>query len=215
MSWLSNLPTPSQMRVLGAIKAAGEIGVAGLSQVLAVTESGVRQQLANLESSGLVEARPSRTGGPGRDRLLYRITPRSDDLFPDQSNDELVNLLEFLRTREPGLVEVWLEQRMRGYATSDHAGATGDLPARLAHVAVRAAARGMQLTVDAASGDAADFRVVHCPMLQLARRLPGVCEAERAAMQAAMPGYALQLLATRVEGEPHCAFHVSREPLAS
>jgi len=199
-----NLPSPSQLRVLEAIKLEGEGDVSRLATHLAMTESGVRQQLATLLSAGYVEAAADRQGRPGRDRLVYRVSLKGEGLFPDAAAQDLASLIQYIRDRAPGLVEEWLEGRIAEAVTSDHAGAPDDLPGRLAHVARRARARGMYvLPIEPADAGAA-FRVAHCPMLALARAFPLTCEYERRALEHSLPGFELELVVSRIAGAPHC-----------
>jgi len=204
-----NLPSPSQLRVLEAIKLEGEGDVTRLAGSLSMTESGVRQQLATLLSAGYVEAVADRRGRPGRDRLVYSVSIKGESLFPDLAAQDLASLIQYIRERAPGLVEEWLEDRIGDNVSSDQAGAPDDLPGRLAHVARRARARGMYVLPLEADESAAAFKVAHCPMLALARAFPLTCEYERRALERSLPGFELELLVTRIAGAPHCQFRAA------
>ncbi|MCC6387379.1 MAG: hypothetical protein IT302_08360 [Dehalococcoidia bacterium] len=209
MFQVPNLPSPSQLRVLEAIKLEGEGDVSRLATSLAMTESGVRQQIATLVS---VEATADRRGRPGRDRLVYSVSLKGEALFPDLAAQDLASLVQYIRDRAPGLVEEWLEGRIADAVTSDQAGAPDDLPGRLAHVARRARARGMYVLPLETDETGAAFRVAHCPMLALARAFPLTCEYERRALERSLPGFELELVETRISGAPHCLFRAAASP---
>ena len=67
--------------ILQALKKQGELRVEELAELLDVTPSAVRQQLAGMMADGLVDYR-ERKGGPGRPRHLYHLTPAAEALFP-------------------------------------------------------------------------------------------------------------------------------------
>jgi DeoR family suf operon transcriptional repressor len=105
------LALPATRRaVLNALKKRGEMTAEELAELLDMTVSGVRQQLAGLQRDGLVAFEEVRAG-PGRPRHLYRLTSAADGLYP-RAYAELTNeLLEYVDDADPELVDAIFQRR--------------------------------------------------------------------------------------------------------
>ena len=108
------LPTPMQLRVLHAVKAAGEADISSLAAALFLTETGVRQHIGVLESAGLIESRADANNRPGRNRRVYIATTAADAYFPDNSALQLWSLVRYLQESHPGALAGWVAEWMDG-----------------------------------------------------------------------------------------------------
>lgn len=68
--------------ILRELKLRGRASQSELADALSLTREAVRQQLAQLEEHGLVQAEPQPTAGRGRPTHQYRLTARAEERFP-------------------------------------------------------------------------------------------------------------------------------------
>jgi DeoR family suf operon transcriptional repressor len=173
--------------LLEQIKRQGEIGAEGLAAAAAITVSGTRQHLVALERDGLIAYREVREG-PGRPRHLYSLTAAGDALFP-RAYAELTNeLLEYVESEDPKLLERIFDRR--GQRRLEQA------RARIAGLPFADKVRVVAQILDE-DGYLADFErrddgayVIterNCAVLSVARRYRHACGSELAFLQAALP----------------------------
>jgi len=172
----------SQRAILDLAKAWGEATIPRLAEALALNVETVRGHLKGLVEAGLAERVGSRSEGPGRPEIVYRLTAAAERLFPRLEPELLQGLAEYLRrTRHQGLLndffEEWMAER-REAATSRVAGLAGR--ARLEEVAAILSELGFMAVVDdePGAGEEPRLRLCHCPLRSLvdATRIP--CRAE-------------------------------------
>jgi DeoR family transcriptional regulator, suf operon transcriptional repressor len=108
---LSAMPETRQS-ILGALKKRGELRAEDLAETSGITASGARQHLQSLEMDGLILRREVREG-VGRPKLVYKLTPAADALYP-RAYSELTNeLLEYVQDDDPKLLELIFKRRMQ------------------------------------------------------------------------------------------------------
>lgn len=207
------LPTPMQLRVLHAVKGAGEADISALAASLFLTETGVRQHIGVLESAGLLESRADANNRPGRNRRVYLATAAADTYFPDNSPLQLWSLVRYLQQSHPealaGWVDTWMEHRV-GEVSTDFAGLSSIERAHA--VAESASRRGAIVSVESATDEELALRIHHCPALTLARAEPAICEVERRIIERMEPGRTVTREAWKVEGSPYCHFRIAHPP---
>ena len=93
-------PSPTQRRVLVALKRRGEATADELSTTLEISPSAVRQHLSALRSAGLIAARKAR-GQPGRPADLYHTTERTEPLFVTPDSTLSIELLGHIEEEDP------------------------------------------------------------------------------------------------------------------
>jgi predicted ArsR family transcriptional regulator len=102
------LAVPTRHEIFRYLAAApGDVGVAELTDHLGLNHNAIRQHLAKLVASGLVEEHAERRTRPGRPRLLYRVAPAVAGPEPAGAYERLA---------------VWLTEAV---ATGDGAAAVG------------------------------------------------------------------------------------------
>lgn len=88
-----------QLDILRIIKTHGGATCADLADQLDVTKQAVRQQLAQLESDGLVNRVPRVRAGRGRPEFLYRLTQAAEDQFPKFYDALTVTIIDSVREK--------------------------------------------------------------------------------------------------------------------
>lgn len=204
-SALSLLP-PTRQQLLTEIRRRTEARAEELALAVGITVGGVRQQLTALYGDGLVVYREA-ADGPGRPKHYYRLTQTAEALFPDQARELLANLAGYLEANAPAALDQFLER----YAADTKRRLHGALDAtvtpdeRLAELLAWAARQGFMPELEAAEDGTAYLNLFHCPLLQLARGTPRVCDLGRRLLETVC-GTAVRRAAWRRQGDPVCAY---------
>ncbi|MGZ0228657.1 MAG: helix-turn-helix transcriptional regulator [Acidimicrobiales bacterium] len=106
----SAAPSPTQRRVLTALKRSGSATAEELADTLEISSSAVRQHLRALRSADLITATQDR-GQPGRPADRYQTTDRAELLFVTTDSSLSVELLEHIEEEDPELVNRIFERR--------------------------------------------------------------------------------------------------------
>ena len=112
MDTVSVAPSPTQRRVLVALKRRGEATADELAGALEISSSAVRQHLTALRSAGFITARQER-GQPGRPADRYHATELTEPLFSTMDGSLSIELLEHIEEEDPELVNRVFERRRR------------------------------------------------------------------------------------------------------
>lgn len=170
------------MRLMEVLKRHEPATAAELAALLHLTDVAIRQHLQALEASDLVTSRKkSPEGRRGRPSILWSLTPRSDDLFPDQHAQLVEEILEAIREAfgAEGLERVLALRRARqlrqGVPT---ASAATSFAERVENLARRRTAEGFM--AEAQKTDDGSFLLIqhNCPIRRAAHLCAGVCESE-------------------------------------
>ena len=102
--------SPTQHRVLEAVKRSGEATADELAQTLEISASAVRQHLNILRSAGYIAARQER-GQPGRPADHFYTTELSEAMFVNTTNNLSIELLADIEEEDPELVTRIFERR--------------------------------------------------------------------------------------------------------
>ena len=187
--------TSTRMTLMELLKRAGETDVASLAGQLGISGVAVRQHLAALERDGKVTQRSVRRP-VGRPAKLYRLTEAADDAFPQASAKVALDLLARLeKLRGPEAVEKLLQARLRDLLKRYQEQLKGarSWSKKLKVLAEIRESEGYLCDSEPAPSSEAKggLRLVehHCPLSDLARQHPEVCD------------YELELF-KRVLGEP-------------
>lgn len=199
--------------ILDYIRRHGEATVRGLSQVLTLTTTGIRQHLTVLERDGLVKVRETR-GRIGRPALVYSLTPAGDALFPHRY-DELSNLLiEEVRAiaGSKGLQTVLMRLATRS-AEPYLARMSGKaLPARVDEAIEVINERGCLAEASESDGEFL-IKQYTCPFPNVARLHRGVCALEVEFINQLTGGDA-RLTSSLLRGDACCTYRVRPNPSA-
>ncbi len=208
---LSTLPA-GRRAVLEALKHAGEASAEHIATAIGVTVGAVRQQLAGLESEGLVAHRDERPG-PGRPRRRYCLTPAAEALWPKRYGQLANQLLGFVEQDQPALVGKAFERRARDRV----ARARIRLEGRSFDGRVRELTRILDedgYVADCEPADDGSWRIVehNCAILDVAARYGMACTSEIAFLRAVLPDAEVDRIRHKMAGDFVCAYSV--RPLA-
>ena len=201
-------PSPTQRRVLEALKRRGEATADELAETLEISASAVRQHLSALRSAGLIEARQER-GHTGRPADRYHATERANPLFvtPD---DLSIELLELVDDEHPELVNrVFDRRRERLVEAAETHLAGSSIEARVAGITELLDAQGY--LCDWEQVDAGHFRInLHnCAIWAVASRFRKACASELEYLQGVIPDATVARVTHKTSGAHTCAYDIA------
>lgn len=209
---LDALPA-ARRAILNRLKRSGECRAEALAATLGITASGTRQHLAALERDGLVTHRAS-TGGRGRPRHHYRLTPAADALYP-RTYAELTNeLLEYVEDASPELLRALFERRGRRRLERARARIAGQphFEARVRELARVLDEDGYLADADPQPDGSILITEHNCAVLGVALRYGHACSSELDFLRAALPDAEIERTSHIVAGAHVCAYRVSPRP---
>jgi DeoR family suf operon transcriptional repressor len=204
---LTALPL-TRRAVLNALKKRGQMTAEELAEILDMTVSGVRQQLAGLQRDGLVAYEEIRSG-PGRPRHSYRLTPAADALYP-RAYAELTNeLLQYIEDADPAMVEKIFERRRERRIASGRMRLEGlAYPEAVAELAKILDEDGY-LADWQDSGDGTYLVTErNCAIFGVAMRYGQACGSELDFIRAVLPGARVERVAHMVAGAHNCSYRI-------
>lgn len=184
----------------------GPATVSELAARLEMTAAGIRRPLASLAEAELVLATERAPFGPapaprrGRPSLVYSLTPAGRAALTDDSPSLAIEVLRFLdRSLGPDAVAAFARER------ADHLVATLGIEAHASidDLAATLSEAGYAATVEDDNGPTVQLCQHHCPVVDAATEFPAICEAETAALSAALGTHVLRL-ATLAHGDGVC-----------
>ena len=207
--------TGTRVRVLSLIVELGPITAADLADQLQLTSAAVRRHLAALEDDGRIRVQEEIQGakrGRGRPAKRYVAAPESHPGLGNEYADAALSALHQLRQAlGPGAITGFASQRARELrekysAALDQAG--DDLKARARALSRALSEDGYAATLRPMPGGVAvQLCQGHCPVLQIAKEHPELCE-EETRLFSDLLGVHVQRLATLAGGEHVCTTHI-------
>jgi len=208
-SRLSTLPA-TRRNLLLAIRRRGEASADDLATDSGITLSAVRQQLAVLSGDGLIEHRQV-LSGPGRPRHLFRLTEQAIELFPDLYRPLVLGLLRMFAGDPADFATIWDQLSAESQAELVRRTAGRPLADRVAEVARMAGELGFIAEADVLPDAAHVIRILSCPLAEIARHYPYVCQAELRSFEQATGGE-VQNVANVTTGAPFCEYIIRAAP---
>lgn len=198
-------------RILHAIKTRGPLSTTELAALLGVSGEAARQQMARLESDGLVQGH--REGGAvGRPRQRWSLTERAQDRFPDRHPELTVQLIQSIeRTLGPAALDRVIgareEEQLRAYRRA-LAGARS-LRERVERLAATRSAEGYMAGVSEGP-DGLLLVENHCPICAAARACQGFCRSELAVFREVLgPEVEVERTEHILAGARRCAYRIT------
>jgi DeoR family suf operon transcriptional repressor len=211
---MREVPTvsPGRRGVLDALKRDGEATVDELAKRLGITVAGARQHLSALVDEELVTTRevPRADGERGRPRLLYRLTARTEPLFP-KAYDELANeLLRHVAAEDGELVGRVFERR-RDARVAAARRRLGDGPLRDRVAELTAILDEDGYLAEWQELDGGRFLIIehNCAILVVAQRHPEACRSEIEFLQTVLPDAHVERVSHIVAGAHQCGYLVT------
>jgi DeoR family suf operon transcriptional repressor len=205
---LANLPA-TRRAILVALKKSGEARAEDLAGMVGVTVSAIRQHIAGLTASGLVDHREAK-GGPGRPKHLYHLTPTAEALFPKTYSDLTNELLDYVADEDPELLEAIFERRGRRRLASARDRLSGKSFAEQVAEIARILDEDGYLADFAAQPDGT-YRVTehNCAILGVAKRHARACSSEIAFLREALPDAEIRRVAHMISGAHRCEYVIA------
>jgi predicted ArsR family transcriptional regulator len=201
-------PSPTQRRVLEALKRHGEATADELAATLEISSSAVRQHLAALRAAGLIEARQER-GHAGRPADRYRATTRTEPLFVT-ADDVSIELLELVDDEHPDLVDRVFDrrrQRLVDDAEVHLAGTTID--ERVARITELLDAQGYLCDWEQLADDHYRINLHNCAIWTVAQRFGKACASELEFLQGVLPDATVARVTHKTSGAHTCAYDIT------
>jgi DeoR family suf operon transcriptional repressor len=206
----------TRSEILRLLKRSGELGIDELASSLAMTASGMRQQLRLLAADGYVANREQR-GATGRPKHLYRLTPAADRMFPRRYGELVGDLLAVASEDDPAFIERMFAKRGARRLADAQARLHGPLSQRVRELAAILDQDGYLAEVEplddvAPTDDAlrSGWRIVerNCAIFDVALRYGHACSSELEFLRAALPDARVERVRHMVAGETHCAYEI-------
>jgi len=182
--------------------AAAEIG-----EALFLSPGAIRLHLRSLLADGLVEYVTHR-GGVGRPRHIYRLTRLGRSLFPSASEQILVGMLDRLKERDPAAYDRVLgeiEDSFSEYPLATDVVTETPVEERVSRLQQVMSEFGHECEARF-HGGTPEYRVYNCAIFEVARKNPGICEAERRWLAGLFPETEIALDTWMVNGDLFCRF---------
>ncbi len=200
--------SPTQRRVLEALKRRGEATADELAVSLEISPSAVRQHLSALRSAGLIEARQER-GQTGRPADRYHATVHTEPLFvtPD---DLSIELLELVEDEHPDLVDRIFDrrrQRLVDDAELDLAGTSTE--ERVAKVTELLDAQGYLCDWEQVGDGHFRINLHNCAIWSVANRFRKACASELEFLQGVLPDATVARVTHKTSGAHTCAYDIA------
>ena len=202
-------PSPTQRRVLAALKRLGEATADELATALDISASAVRQHLGALRSGGFIAARQER-GRTGRPADRYHATDLAEPLFVTTDASLSVELLEHIEEEDPALVNRVFERRRRRLveAAKDR---LKDKPIdeRVAALTELLDAQGYLADSDRLGDNHYRINLHSCAIWTVANRYQQACTAELDFIRDLIPEATVDRVTHKTAGAHTCAYEIT------
>lgn len=180
MSQVTRAIPAARRDLLEALMRRVESGVEALASDLGYSASAVRSLLVALTADGLVSWTAARQPR-GRPAHLFRLTDSGERLFPQAYSRALTSTLAFMAEEAPELLPRMFERwrrdtRLPAEQLAGLAGAGSN--ERAAAISEAQSAAGVENRIESVDDSEASIVIVHCPILEAARKFPALCESE-------------------------------------
>ncbi len=196
----------SQRTLLELVKRRGEGTLAELEEGLELARETVRSHLASLTAQGLVERGGVRRAGPGRPRVVYRLTSRGEALFPRREGELLAELARYLLASDrPETLERFFEQRRSAKRKRLRERCAGLDEDQLLRELARSFSEEGFLAELPDEGAEKRLRLCHCPMAELVAVTELPCHAEMSLVEE-LVGRPLERKSFMPNGDSSCTY---------
>ena len=169
----------TRRQVLELLKRKGEMTAGQLAREIGITSMGVRQHLSGLERDDLVETRVVRQDR-GRPAHYFVLTDAAERLFPVRYGQLAVELLEQIaETDGPEKVDSLFALRTERLEAEYKLQMAGQPLAEQVRLLAEIRDREGYMAESLVDGDEYILVEHHCPIYEIARRFPKVCQFEQ------------------------------------
>jgi DeoR family suf operon transcriptional repressor len=208
MATASAAPSPTQRRVLAALKRSGDATAEELAATLEISSSAVRQHLRAMRSAGFITASQDR-GQPGRPADRYHATDLTEPLFVNRDSSLSLELLEHIEEEDPELVNRVFERRRRRLVESAQDKLTGKSIAQKVDVLTNMLDEQGDLA-DCEKADHDHYRInLHsCPIWAVATHYTQACTTELKFIRDLMPDATVDRVTHKTAGAHTCSYEI-------
>ena len=199
----------TRMRILQLLKMRAGLTVGQLTDAMHISQMGVRQHLAILETEGLVEHYQEKQGR-GRPPYIYRLTDEANSLFPTTYASFAVGLMhEVAKFNGPGFINKVFRERMKSQLEAyQHRLKDKTLPERVKELARIRDEEGYMARCDESENDY--ILIEHnCPIAVIAEEYPRVCEIELALFRQSL-GAKITREEHLMQGSHRCCYRIPK-----
>lgn len=201
--------SPTQRRVLVALKRQGEATADQLASTLEISSSAVRQHLSALRSAGFIAARQER-GQTGRPADRYHATELSEPLFVTTGSDLSLELLEYIEEEDAELVHRIFDRRRRRLVEGAEDKLSGkSIEERVTALTDLLDAQGYLTDFEKLDADHYRINLHSCAIWRVANRYPQACTAELGFIRGLIPDANVQRVTHKTAGAHSCAYDIS------
>lgn len=199
-------------QIIRLLQRHGPLAIKDLRRELGISDTAVRQQLANLMAEGLVRATVAERGNVGRPRHRYELSERARELFACYCEDLALNLYdELLAEQGPEVVRRLLGRVGDRLAAQYRHQVRGlVLQERVLSFARLLDERGI-LSEVSQDEDVIRLQEYNCPYHELAAAHREICSMEQT-MMAAVLDAEVELTSCMMDGHRGCSFTVRPRP---
>ena len=200
--------SPTQRRVLIALKRRGEATAEELATSLEISSSAVRQHLGALRSAGFIAARQER-GQAGRPADRYHATDLTEPLFVTTHADLSIELLGHIEEEDPELVTRVFDRRRRDLVEKARAVLEGkpiDEQVRLLTELLDA--QGYLADFERVDDNQYRINLHNCAIWAVANSYRQACTAELDFMRDLIPDGIVERVTHKTAGAHTCAYEI-------
>lgn len=199
----------TRMRILQLLKMRAGMTVGQLTDALHISQMGVRQHLAILETEGLIEHHQEKQGR-GRPPHVYQLTDEANSLFPTTYANFAVGLMhEVAKFNGPGFINKVFRGRMKAQLEAYQLRLKGKtLCERVKELAQIRDEEGYMARFDENEDDY--ILIEHnCPIAVIAQEYPHVCEIELALFRQSL-GAKIVREEHLMQGSHRCCYRIPK-----
>lgn len=196
----------SDEEFLQQLQQSGGSTIQELCDSSGVTATAVRLRLTRLQTLGLVERQPIRTGR-GRPHHAYRVTDAGRQKLGNNYSELAMLLWHELSNIEEPVVREKVTNRLREALIRRYGRSVrgNTLQERFDELKLSLSERGFRVEVGNV-GNLPILRETNCPYHELAQKDPGICELEQQVFEQVL-GTQLKLASCCRDGHSCCEFH--------
>lgn len=201
--------SPTQRRVLVALKRQGEATADELAAALEISSSAVRQHLGALRSSGLIVSRREH-GQNGRPAERYHATELTEALFTSNEANLSIELLGHIEEEDPELVtRVFNRRRQRLVEEAMEQLAGTSVDDRIAALTDLLDAQGYLADFDRIDRNNYRINLHSCAIWNVANHYGQACTTELDFIRDMIPDAKVERVTHKTAGAHSCAYEIS------
>lgn len=203
----------TRRQILELLKRKGDMTAGQLAREIGITSMGVRQHLSGLERDDLVETRVVRQDR-GRPAHYYGLTDAAERLFPVRYGQLAVELLEQIaETDGPEKVDSLFALRTERLEAEYKQQMAGQPLPEQVRVLAEIRDREGYMAETHADGDAYILVEHHCPIYEIARRFPKVCQFEQELFERTLDA-GVRRDEHKIVGDDRCRYLVRKQDIS-